>query len=139
MAHSIWCTRCSYCQVAGQSLSVFVRLFVGTDAWPLQQDTTMGSDVERLEGAVNECSISKQDEHFEDHADVCFLVANEKFRCHRFVLAARSEYFKARFSRTTEFSEGVASREVDSGADSLPVLQEYDLSATAFEKVLEYM
>jgi len=113
-------------------------LFVGTDAWPLQQ----GGDVERLEGALKGCSISKQDEHFEeDHADVCFLVANEKFRCHRFVLGAGSEYFKARFSRTMEFSEGVvaASREMDSGVDSLPVLQEYDLSATAFEKVLEYM
>lgn len=84
---------------------------------------------------MNECSISE-----EDHADVCFLVANEKFRCHRFVLGARSEYFKALFSRTTEFSEGVAaSREMDSGAESLLVLQEYDLSATAFEKVLEYM
>lgn len=100
-----------------------------------------GGDVERAEGAFQECSISKQDEYFEeDHADVCFLVANEKFRCHRFVLGARSEYFKARFSRTMEFSEGVAAnREMDPGADSLPVLQEYDLSATAFEKVLEYI
>ncbi len=97
--------------------------------------------MERLEGAFKGCSISKQDEHLEeDHADVCFLVANEKFSCHRFVLSARSEYFKARFSRTMEFSEGiVARREMDSGADSLPVLQEYDLSAPAFEKVLEYM
>lgn len=96
--------------------------------------------MERLEWELDECSISKQDEHFEeDHADVCFLVANEKFRCHRFVLGARSEYFKARFSRTTGFSEGLASRESNFGADSLPVLQEYDLSATAFERVLEYM
>lgn len=120
---------------------VFVRLFVGTDARVVQQDTIKRGDFESLEGALNECSISKQDEQYEeDHADVCFLVANEKFRCHRFVLGARSEYFKARFSRATEFSEGVAaSRGIDSGVDCLPVLQEYDLSPTAFQKVLEYM
>lgn len=104
------------------------------------QNTIKVGDMERLEGEFNECSISKQDEDFEeDHADVCFLVADEKFRCHRFVLGARSEYFKARFSRTTGFSEGLASRETDSGAGSLPVLQEYGLSATAFKKVLEYI
>ncbi|KAG0594582.1 hypothetical protein M758_UG090300 [Ceratodon purpureus] len=102
-------------------------------------NTTKGGDLKRLEGEFNECSISKQNEDKEeDHADVCFLVANEKFRCHRFVLGARSEYFKARFSRTTGFSNELA-RETNSGADALPVLQEHDLSATAFEKVLEYM
>ena len=106
----------------------------------LQHNTIKVGDMERLEGEFNECSISKQDEDFEeDHADVCFLVADEKFRCHRFVLGARSEYFKARFSRTTGFSEGLASRETDSGTGSLPVLQEYDLSGTTFKKVLEYM
>ena len=55
------------------------------------------------------------------------------------MLGARFEYFKARFSRTIGFSEGLASTEIDSGTGSLPVLQEYDLSATAFKKVLEYI
>lgn len=105
-----------------------------------RKDTSEGGDIEKLEVEMNECSISKQDEHCEeDHADVCFLVGNEKFRCHRFVLGARSEYFKARFSRTTGFREGVAGLATNSGADSLLILQENDLSASAFEKVLEYI
>lgn len=71
---------------------------------------------------------------------MCFLVDNKQFRCHRFLLGARSEYLKARFSRTTGFREGVGKTEVNkSGSRSLLVLQEHDLSAGAFEKVLEYM
>lgn len=96
-----------------------------------------GDNVERLGRALDECSISKQnDEVFEeDHTDVCFLVDNKHFRCHRFLLGARSEYLKARFSRTTGFREGAGKTEVNkSGSRSLLVLQEHDLNAGALRR-----
>lgn len=109
---------------------------------PFEQEDITGDNVERLGRALDECSISKQNDEFfeEDHTDVCFLVDNKRFRCHRFLLGARSEYLKARLSRTTGFREGAGKAEVNkSGSRSLLVLQEHDLSAGAFEKVLEYM
>lgn len=65
---------------------------------PFEQEDIKGDNVERLGRALDECSISKQNDEFfeEDHTDVCFLVDNKQFRCHRFLLGARSEYLKAR-------------------------------------------
>lgn len=70
-----------------------------------------------------------------DHADVCFIVEGKKFRSHQVILASRSDYFKARLSRTTGFLEGKDG--LQNG--DLMLLEEHDLSAEAFEKLLEYM
>ncbi|CAN0927160.1 BTB/POZ domain-containing protein At2g04740 [Linum grandiflorum] len=68
----------------------------------------------------------------DDLADVCIRVEKKIFRCHQVVLAARSEYFRARLSRMKDFNEEL--RE-----DVLPCIEEHDLSMEAFEKMLEYM
>ncbi|KAM0955891.1 hypothetical protein ACFX2A_024730 [Malus domestica] len=70
-----------------------------------------------------------------DLADVCARVDKKNFRCHQVVLASRSEYFKARLSRTMDFHEG----KDDTPIDTLPCLEEHDLSTEAFEKMIEYM
>ncbi|KAL1209722.1 BTB/POZ domain-containing protein [Cardamine amara subsp. amara] len=68
-------------------------------------------------------------------ADVCVKVDKRTFYCHQVILASRSEYFRARLSRVNDFHEG---RNGLSG-DTLPFLEEHDLSAEAFEKMIEYM
>ncbi|XP_011101263.1 BTB/POZ domain-containing protein At2g04740 isoform X2 [Sesamum indicum] len=71
----------------------------------------------------------------DDVADVCLRVEKKIFRCHQVVLASRSEYFKARLSRMKDFLE-----ERDSlPGYILPCLEEHDLSAEAFQKMIEYM
>ncbi|KAL0361995.1 UNVERIFIED_CONTAM: BTB/POZ domain-containing protein [Sesamum calycinum] len=71
----------------------------------------------------------------DDLADVCVRVEKKIFRCHQVVLASRSEYFKARLSRMKDFLE-----ERDCLPDyTLPCLEEHDLSAEAFQKMIEYM
>ncbi|CAM6127667.1 unnamed protein product [Calypogeia fissa] len=113
----------------------------GTEAGTLQEEIWGDDDQnkDRLEASMNSCSISLQ-EFEEDHADVCFLVAGQKFRCHRAILAARSEYFKARFFRAFESDfEKSGSLVHDKNAGVLPVLEEHDLSASAFKKLLEYI
>jgi ankyrin repeat/BTB/POZ domain-containing protein 1 len=50
------------------------------------------------------------------------------------ILVSISEYFKVRLSRTTGFLE----RKEGLQSGSLPLLEEHDLSAEAFEKLLEY-
>ncbi|OVA09238.1 BTB/POZ-like [Macleaya cordata] len=71
----------------------------------------------------------------DDLADVCIRVGKRIFRCHQVILASRSEYFKARLSRMTNFLEG---KDGVAGY-TLPLLQEQDLSTEAFEKMIEYM
>lgn len=71
----------------------------------------------------------------DDLADVCVTVDKRVFRCHQVILASRSEYFKARLSRMTDFLEGKDGLP----SHSLPLLEERDLSAEAFEKMIEYM
>lgn len=74
----------------------------------------------------------------EDHADVCFIVEDAVFRSHQAILAARSDYFRTRFSRMKGFKESKLELiKMDSGP--LPVLHEKDLSSETFEKLLEYM
>lgn len=70
-----------------------------------------------------------------DLADVCIKVGKRTYRCHQVILASRSEYFKARLSRMTDFLEG--NDELQS--QSLPFLEEHDLTTEAFEKMIEYM
>ncbi|KAH9305006.1 hypothetical protein KI387_009410 [Taxus chinensis] len=81
------------------------------------------------------CRLDTDELSLDDHADVCFFVEGKKFRSHQVVLASRSEYFKARLSRTTGFLEG----KDGSQNGTLMLLEEHDLSAEAFEKLLEYM
>ncbi|CAA7023654.1 unnamed protein product [Microthlaspi erraticum] len=71
----------------------------------------------------------------ENLADVCVKVDKRTFFCHQVILASRSEYFRARLSRVNDFHEGRNSLP----GGSLPFLEEHDLSAEAFEKMIEYM
>ncbi|XP_013622049.1 PREDICTED: BTB/POZ domain-containing protein At2g04740 [Brassica oleracea var. oleracea] len=68
-------------------------------------------------------------------ADVCVRVDKRSYYCHQVILASRSEYFRARLSRVNDFNEGKNGLP----GDSLPFLEEHDLSAEAFEKMIEYM
>uniref|UniRef100_A0A1J3K8D3 BTB/POZ domain-containing protein n=1 Tax=Noccaea caerulescens TaxID=107243 RepID=A0A1J3K8D3_NOCCA len=68
-------------------------------------------------------------------ADVCVKVDKRTFYCHQVILASRSEYLRARLSRVNDFHEGKNGLP----GDSLPFLEEHDLSAEAFEKMIEYM
>ncbi|RRT81844.1 hypothetical protein GW17_00038805 [Ensete ventricosum] len=70
-----------------------------------------------------------------DLADVCIKVGRRIYRCHQVILASRSEYFRARLSRMTDFLDG--NNELSSF--TLPFLEEHDLSTEAFEKMIEYM
>ncbi|OAY75044.1 BTB/POZ domain-containing protein [Ananas comosus] len=71
----------------------------------------------------------------DDLADLCVKVGPKVFRCHQVILAARSEYFRARLCRMTDFLEG----NNEPSNFSLPFLEEHDLSTEAFEKMIEYM
>eukprot|EP00850_Spirogloea_muscicola_P003638 SM000014S00426 [mRNA] locus=s14:1202610:1206243:- [translate_table: standard] len=82
----------------------------------------------------------------DDHADVCFLVDQRLLRSHRFILASRSEYFRALFARTEDFQEGglalpqgTTLEGSAAGAGYLPVRPVHDLSINAFEKLLEHI
>jgi ankyrin repeat/BTB/POZ domain-containing protein 1 len=68
-----------------------------------------------------------------DRADLIVKVDERVFRCHQVILASRSEYFKARISRTVGFLEG------NNESPDLPCLEAHDMSVEAFEKMLEYM
>ncbi|CAJ2668313.1 unnamed protein product [Trifolium pratense] len=70
-----------------------------------------------------------------DLSDVCVRVDRKNFRCHKIILASRSEYFKARLSRMQDFHEGKDELYID----FLPCLEEHDMSVEAFEKMIEYM
>ncbi|KAJ6804209.1 BTB/POZ domain-containing protein [Iris pallida] len=101
------------------------------------------SEQERLPSALRrvlETSLANSNGEITSHsdgdfADVCIKVGKRIFRCHQVILASRSEYFKARLSRMTDFLEG------NDGlpSDSLPFFEEHDLSTEAFEKIIEYM
>jgi ankyrin repeat/BTB/POZ domain-containing protein 1 len=69
---------------------------------------------------------------YDDLADVCIKVGDRVFRCHQLILTLRSEYFKTRLSRRTDFLHSNRGGE-------LPLLEEHDVSAEAFEKMLEYV
>ncbi|KAK8344736.1 hypothetical protein V6Z11_A07G099500 [Gossypium hirsutum] len=88
--------------------------------------------VDRLLPRVGAIQLS---DSLDDLADICVRVDKRIFRCHQVVLASRSEYFKTRLSRMKEFYE----RTDAFSSDTLPYLEEHDLSAKAFEKMIEYM
>ena len=72
----------------------------------------------------------------DDLADLYIKVGDKVFHCHQVILASRSEYFRARLSRTVDFLDGNSGFQA---AQNVPLLEEHDLSAEAFEKMLEYM
>lgn len=82
---------------------------------------------------LNEMSRNSEDD---DLTDLYIKVGNKVFHCHQVILASRSEYFRASLSRTVDFLEGNSGFQA---AQNLPLLEEHDLSAEAFEKMLEYM
>jgi ankyrin repeat/BTB/POZ domain-containing protein 1 len=65
---------------------------------------------------------------YDDLADLRIKVGDRVFRCHQMILALRSEYFRTRLSRRTDFRQ-----------HHYDVLEEHDVSAQAFEKMLEYI
>jgi ankyrin repeat/BTB/POZ domain-containing protein 1 len=65
---------------------------------------------------------------YDDLADIRVKAGGRSFRCHKMILASRSEYFKARLSRRNGFLQV---------RDD--VLEEHDVSAEAFEKMLVYV
>ncbi|KAM0873514.1 hypothetical protein ACQ4PT_038023 [Festuca glaucescens] len=77
---------------------------------------------------VETCRSSEYD----DLTDVCVKVGDRVFRCHQLILTLRSEYFKTRLSRRTDFLHS-------NNGGELPLLEEHDVSAEAFEKMLEYV
>ncbi|XP_078165812.1 ankyrin repeat family protein isoform X2 [Carex rostrata] len=87
-----------------------------------------------LEASLENCENGEEQSQC-DFADIHVKVGDRIFRCHQVVLAARSEYFRARLSRAMEFLEGNRGKEID----AIPFLEEHDLSSEAFEKMLEYM
>ncbi|KAL3677801.1 hypothetical protein R1sor_020757 [Riccia sorocarpa] len=94
---------------------------------------------ERRTTSLEASSVGDEKLEFEeDHADVIILVDGQKFRCHRFILASRSEYFQARFARMSETQKACCTSR-HGGFGVLPVLEEHDLTANAFEKLLEYI
>ncbi|XP_062232994.1 BTB/POZ domain-containing protein At2g04740 [Phragmites australis] len=84
------------------------------------------------EESIEKCRNLKND----DLADLYIKVGDKLFHCHQVILASRSEYFRARLSRAIDFLEGNCGFQA---AQNLPLLEEHDLSAEAFENMLEYM
>ncbi|TXG55465.1 hypothetical protein EZV62_020721 [Acer yangbiense] len=92
----------------------------------------LDNSVDKLVSSVSAMHVS---DSTDDLADVCVRVDKQIFRCHQVILASRSEYFKARLSRMKDFLEendGLPS-------DTLPCIEEHDLSTETFEKMIEYM
>ncbi|KAJ1699859.1 hypothetical protein LUZ63_008371 [Rhynchospora breviuscula] len=87
-----------------------------------------------LEASLENCESGKDGSQC-DFTDIHVKVGDRIFRCHQVVLAARSEYFRARLSRAMGFLEGSRGTEID----TIPFLEEHDLSTEAFEKMIEYM
>ncbi|KAM6548451.1 hypothetical protein CsatB_020127 [Cannabis sativa] len=95
-------------------------------------DPNLINGVEDLISHADRMRIS----NFEDDlADVCIKIDKKIFRCHQVVLASRSEYFRARLSRMKDFHEGKDGLPFD----TLPCIEEHDLSMEAFEKMIEFM
>ncbi|KAL6010274.1 hypothetical protein ACLOJK_000705 [Asimina triloba] len=103
-----------------------------SDRLPAAMHRILQSSLVKCSGVVDEVLMRKPGN---DLADVCIRVDQKILRCHQVILASRSEYFKVRLSRMTDFLEG---RDRLPG-QSLPILEEHDLSAEAFEKIIEYM
>lgn len=99
-------------------------------------NSSRGQNLENsIDGVISLVGTMQMSDSEDDLADVCVRVEEKIFRCHQVVLASRSEYFKARLSRMKDFLE-----ERDSLPDNtLPCLEEHDLSAEAFRKMIEYM
>ncbi|ERN18331.1 hypothetical protein AMTR_s00055p00188830 [Amborella trichopoda] len=93
-----------------------------------------GMGIEDTQSVVISSSLRERDMG-NDLADVCIKVEGKTFRCHQVILASRSEYYKARLYRMTGFLEG------KDGIHThfLPQLEEHDLSADSFKKLIEYM
>lgn len=88
-----------------------------------------------IDKLVSKMDAMQVDKPLNDLADVCIRVDRKNFRCHKVILASRSEYFKARLSRMKDFHEGKDELYID----FLPCLEEHDMSVEAFEKMIEYM
>ncbi|XP_031262044.1 BTB/POZ domain-containing protein At2g04740-like [Pistacia vera] len=95
-------------------------------------DSNIDDSVNKLASCVKSMHMS---DSLDDLADVCVRVGKKIFRCHQVILASRSEYFKARLSRVKDFNEGKDGLP----SDTLPCIEEHDLSMDTFEKMVEYM
>ncbi|CAI8597922.1 unnamed protein product [Vicia faba] len=88
-----------------------------------------------IDKLISKMDAMQIDKPLNDLADVCIRVDRKNFRCHKVILASRSEYFKARLSRMKDFHDGKDEFYID----YLPCLEEHDMSVEAFEKMIEYM
>ncbi|KAI4308436.1 hypothetical protein L6164_031513 [Bauhinia variegata] len=96
------------------------------------QENSQDDGIDKLISGVSSIQIAN---NIDDLADICVRVDRKFFRCHQVILAARSEYFRTRLSRMEDFHEG----KDELLFNSLPCLEEHDLSMEAFEKMIEYM
>ncbi|XP_061371091.1 BTB/POZ domain-containing protein At2g04740 isoform X2 [Gastrolobium bilobum] len=101
----------------------------------LSNSTFENGQDDGIDKLVSRMGAMQMTKSLDDLADVCARVDRKIFRCHKVILASRSEYFKARLSRMKDFHEGKDELSVD----LLPCLEEHDLSMAAFEKMIEYM
>lgn len=97
-----------------------------------RRDCDPDDDFDKLASSVDAMQMS---DSTDDLADVCIRVDERILRCHQVVLASRSEYFKTRLFRMKDFHEG------NNGfpGETLPCIEEHDLSSQTFEKMIEYM
>jgi ankyrin repeat and BTB/POZ domain-containing protein 1 len=103
-----------------------------------------------LQRVLRSCLVNSREEEYyykgsdeicrssddDDLADLYIKVGGKVFPCHQVILASRSEYFRARLCRAIDFLDGNSAFQA---SQNLPILEEHDLTAEAFEKMLEYM
>lgn len=101
----------------------------------LSNSTHENGQDDGIDKLVSRMGAMQMANSLDDLADVCVRVDKKTFRCHKIILASRSEYFKARLSRMKDFHE----EKDELSVDCLPYLEEHDMSVEAFEKMIEYM
>ncbi|KAJ1422787.1 SKP1/BTB/POZ domain superfamily [Sesbania bispinosa] len=101
----------------------------------LSNSTHENGQDDGIDELVTSMGAMQMAKSLDDLADVCVRVDRKIFRCHKVILASRSEYFKARLSHMKDFHEG----KDELCVEFLPCLEEHDMSKEAFEKMIEYM
>lgn len=107
----------------------------------LPADARLGADL----GALRQKSAILEDRgclqhHLADHADLLVHVEEHAFRCHRCILAARSDFFRALLDQPEQGGLQTSPHQSRHAADSaLPSVAVGDVGAAAFAVVLQFM